>query len=402
MDLSLYYIFTSAGLKSDSVQKKVIAQIRAMNSSGIKCKGLFFTQDIEIETSIDNDIILIPYEKSNRRYFNIIKQNRLLIKDISSYIEKIITKEEYLYIRYPKASFALFKFAKKNKYRIISEHQSKEVDEIRSTKNEHKLGLKASKIISFFLYQIWPIYNEYIWGKYYSKYLKAKVAVTNEIAIYHQKNCNKVWVIPNGIETKNFQKRKIPEFKDKLKILFLKGTSDLAPWNGLDRLIKSIDIYLQSDIKIELIICGNIIEGEIPNRDYIVQKGYLTSEELNELFSDVHIGFSTLCLFRKSLNEAAVLKAREYMVRGLPFVYAYVDPDIQNESPIDKYVLKIPNDNSIIDFNEIIEFAKRVSKDLSHVEEMRIFSEENLDWKAKMRLLKQLIIEDNLSTVNIY
>ncbi|MES2618306.1 MAG: hypothetical protein V4613_10525 [Bacteroidota bacterium] len=390
--LKISYILTSAGLQSNSVQDKVVSQIHAMNENGLMCRGLFFSTEITTEVVYDQYITLFPVQQTNLKYFNRIQQNKVLINTILRHIKMRIQNDELIYLRYPGASYELYKFVKKYKGRIISEHQAKEIDEIKSSKDEHPFGFKLSKLFSYFLYRIWPIYNEKLWGVLYSRQLKAKVAVTNEIAEYHKKNCENVLVIPNGIETKNYSLREIPELNSELKILFLKGTSSLAPWNGLDRLIKSIDAYEQSSLKIQLIICGNILDGEIPERSYIVHMGYQNTEELDKLFSTVHIGCSTLCLFRKNLYEAAVLKAREYFTRGLPFIYAYSDPDIQKDDEINQYALQFNNDDSIIDFNKVISFAKEVSNDLTHNKKMRIFAEEKLDWNAKMGQLKVFLM----------
>ncbi|MDI1235290.1 MAG: hypothetical protein PSX81_13495 [bacterium] len=391
MKVGICYIFLSGGLKSDSVQKKVISQIKGLINSGVVCRGLFFTEDVNKETDLDENIKLIPYPITNRRFLNIIYQKRALLNYVLKYLLDNINKNELIYLRYPGCSYELFKFARKFKNRIISEHQAIEIAEIKSLKNEHPLALNINKLISYFLYQFWPIYNELIWSKPYSKMLFAKVAVTNEIAIYHKKHCKSVWVIPNGIDTANYKVRISPSLEDKIKIIFLKGTTGNAPWNGIDRLVNSIDNYHGKE-KLELIICGNIIEGEVPVRNYINQTGYMNSEELDRLISTVHFGFSTLCLFRKNLNEAAVLKAREYFARGLPFAYGYTDPDLSTLEIAKKYCFKVENNDSILNLNLIINFIKEVYADPMHTIAMRKIAEEKLDWNVKMKKIKDHIL----------
>lgn len=390
MSIELCYIFLSAGLKSDSVQNKVISQIKGLNHSGVKCRGFFFTNDVEVVTKFDDHIILIPYPITNKQYFNIIFQKKALIKHVTSYVSENLNRNELIYLRYPGASYELFKLSKKFKNRIISEHQSKETAEILSLRSEHPISFNISRLISYFLYQIWPIYNEILWSKYYSKMLLAKVAVTNEIASYHSRFCKNVWVVPNGISVAKYKLRTSPILGDKLRIIFLKGTSGNAPWNGLDRLISSIDDFSNKE-NIELIICGSIIEGEIPYRHYIKLTGYMNSEELDSLISNVHLGFSTLCLFRKNLEEAAVLKAREYYARGLPFVYGYIDPDLEKIEVAKNYSYKVENNESKLNFDLILNFIKNVYKDSNHPSIMRNIAIENLDWNIKMNHIKENI-----------
>jgi len=392
MKVEICYLFLSAGLKSDSVQKKVISQIRGLNDAGVQCRGFFFTNDVNEVTVFDENIILVPYPTTQKRFFNIIYQKRALLNFVMDYLTQNLRKNEYIYLRYPGVSYELYKLSKKFEKRVISEHQAKEISEIRSLKNEHPIALNISKLLSYFLYQFWPIYNEFIWSKPFSKLLFAKVAVTNEIAQYHKKTCNEVWVIPNGIETSNYNLRISPQLDTNLKIIFLKGTAGNAPWNGIDRLINSLDNY-SNNKGIELYICGHIIEGEVPDRAYVKQTGYLNSEQLDQLISKMHVGFSTLCLYRKQLNEAAVLKAREYFARGLPFVYGYTDPDLENLESAKQYCLQVSNDDTIIDFEEVINFVKNVYTDPLYATKMRTIAIEHMDWKAKMNQLKINIIQ---------
>ena len=51
----------------------------------------------------------------------------------------------------------------------------------------------------------------------------------------------------------------------------------------------------------------------------------------------------------KANGEACALKSREYIVKGIPFIYAYNDTDInENHS----FCLRLVNDSSIIDFKK--------------------------------------------------
>ena len=112
----IVYIYTSASIKIDSVQRKVMAQINAMNHVGILCKGLFFTNEIDNIQSLTSNIDLIPYPLTKRKYFNDIKQRKVLINTIIEYIDKSNINFKYLYLRYPGASFELYKLSKEFKY----------------------------------------------------------------------------------------------------------------------------------------------------------------------------------------------------------------------------------------------------------------------------------------------
>ena len=57
--------------------------------------------------------------------------------------------------------------------------------------------------------------------------------------------------------------------------------------------------------------------------------------------SDVALG--TLALHRKGMSEAAPLKVREYLLRGIPVVIGYDDPDLADRP---WFVLQLPNTES--------------------------------------------------------
>lgn len=384
----IVYIYTSASVKIDSVQRKVMAQIDAMNQVGTHCKGLFFTNEIDNIQSLTSNIDLIPYPLTKRKYFNDIKQRKVLINTIIEYIDKSNINFKYLYLRYPGSSFELYKLSKKHKLKLISEHISKEITEILSFRNEFKLSFKPSHFLSYFQYQLWPIYNEKIWGKLFRKNTILSIVESNELGKYQiSQGSNKFFVNPNGIDVNKFSLRKVPEFNQEINMVFLKGSTNASVWNGIDRLVSSIDAY-KGKLKISLFLCGTYSKNEFPQRDYIILKGYLNQIELDELFNSIHLGVSTLALNRKGLNELAILKTREYLVRGIPLIYGYIDPDIEMYPSIKKYCFQVSNDDKLIDFDLVENFLKEIYQEKNHAETMNEWSKKYLDWTYKMEQFK--------------
>ena len=333
---------------------------------------------------MNENVDLIPVENCKWKYFHIIGQRRLLDKAIFNFLKSKSNQTDVFYLRYPGASKGLYQIAKKFGSKIVSEHQSNEVAEIKSFKNQHPFGLKISKLISWYLYYHLPILNENRWGNLFAKKINSIVTITNELADYQRlKGCNNVIVSANGIGVSDYQLRSANNLIKPLKLLFLKGTSSSAEWNGINRLIDSIDKLEGIKNEIKVIICGHFIEGEIPIRSYIEHKGYLKKEELNKLFDLVDIGVSTLALYKKNLQEAAVLKTREYTARGLPFIYAYTDPDLDESSK--EFSLEFPNNENVIDIQKVIDFAHQTCLDKALPQKMRMYAEEHMDYEIKMK-----------------
>lgn len=393
--MKIVYLFTSPSVNGSSVQTKVLSQINGMNDSVNSCRGVFFIKENNIDLPQIEGVEFIKYPANQRKLFKDIAERKNLDKAIFNYVNQHYNSVDYFYLRYPGASRFLYKTAKKFGNKIVSEHQGKEISEILSASGQNPFGFQPSKLISWIQYQLLPLFNEKVWGIYYAQKVKSIVAITEEIGIYQKnKGCKNIIVSSNGINVSQFPIREKPDLKDEIRLLFLKGTSGVSAWNGLERITTSLNQFYKnnpySSIKIKLLIGGHIIKNEVPESEYIVHLGYLNKDSINQLINQVHIGISTMALYKKNLEEAAVLKTREYISRGLPFIYAYKDPDLNEEAKT--FSLQFPNDDSLIDFEKVIEFAHLINSNPNISKEMNVYAQKQLDYKAKMnQLLNQLL-----------
>ena len=86
------------------------------------------------------------------------------------------------------------------------------------------------------------------------------------------------------------------------------------------------------------------------------------------------------------MQEAAALKVREYVSRGIPFIKAYYDTDIDNIPELSSYYLNFPNDDSIIEIEKIIQFLEIINQmDHNISEKMHEIAVEKIDWIKKMK-----------------
>lgn len=389
--MKILYIFTSPSPKDSSVQTKVKTQIESLNQDGVICKGAFIGTFEENYIVLNSNIKYYKIPKSNWKYFRLIGQQKILNNAVFELIKNNYEDYDIFYIRYFGASKYFYKVSKYFGSKIVTEHQSIEIKEIISLKNQNPFSLNPSRFLSWIQYFLYPIFMEKYYGKLIAKNLLAAVCVTNEIAISKKKNGFKNTIsLPNGIGVQQYKVRNPPKLVDTLKLIFLKGTSTISPWNGFERIINSIDYYNRKSnkYKIELIVCGHKFEGEIPKRDYISHLGYLKKIELDNIIDEAHIGISTMESYKEGIYEASRLKAREYVARGIPFIYANDDLDFNNDT--DYFALKLTNSNELIEFNKVIEFAQKVLSNHNHPKLMRNYAEEHLDFKIKMN---QLITE---------
>ncbi len=199
--------------------------------------------------------------------------------------------------------------------------------------------------------------------------------------------------ITNGVDVEKLPIRAIPPFDGKeLHVLAL---SNVQFWHGLDRLIEGID-GSEKNRRAILHIVGEgpdipRLKRKVESRhltDQVIFHGSLHGRDLDEMFDKCHIAAGSLGIHRLGINEASVLKVREYCGRGIPFIYSPIDEDFPVEFP---FRLKVPADDSPIDMPSIFDFANKVLSDNSHPYVMREYATRHLDWKIKMKGLKSFL-----------
>lgn len=193
--------------------------------------------------------------------------------------------------------------------------------------------------------------------------------------------------ISNGIDVGATEKRVPSISPEEINILLL---ASMCTWHGFDRLIAGLSDYNKKE-KIILHFVGNEGDGSLEKwklmarkceKGEIVFHGSLFGKRLNDMVNSCDIAIGSLGLYRNGIYEAGTLKAREYMSRGLPFVYAGKDFDIPNEFP---YALEVPNDDTPIDIDQIVEFAHKVSTDSCCVDIMRQYAVETMSWESQLK-----------------
>ena len=117
----------------------------------------------------------------------------------------------------------------------------------------------------------------------------------------------------------------------------------------------------------------------------------VNSETLNQCLNEYHLGIGTLAAFRKGLKEATPLKTREYMARGFAAIIGYEDTDFENHSEFKKYCLQVKPDESLIDFEVVVEFARNIFREENHHLKIRELAVKYLDTKVKMQQLVILL-----------
>lgn len=177
--------------------------------------------------------------------------------------------------------------------------------------------------------------------------------------------------------------------------LNLIAVAQLADWHGYDRMLYALAELKKQNLPCEVTFTV-VGDGEaLPhlknlatalNLDNVRFTGSLTGQALDNQFETAHIGVASLGLYRVGLNEAAVLKTREYLARGLPVLAVGSDPDFRTGSS-EKFRFKISNDG---DVEQLVNFLLNVTSGKICIpvpNQCREFAVSNLNLRSKLALM---------------
>jgi len=202
-------------------------------------------------------------------------------------------------------------------------------------------------------------------------------------------------VISNSLDVESVKMTRFKPF-DGRSLNMISVSTTFFPWQGLDRLVEAMKAY-QGKTHLNLNLVGNFeassklktMKETSIEQGSIHVLGEVHGERLDEYFSKANLAVSTLALHRKKLTDACPIKTREYVARGIPFIYAYNDVDIQGEPD---FALKFDCCDEPLDMNSIIAFAQNVSRKERLSERMREYAFKHLDSKTKVKKMYEFAL----------
>lgn len=335
-----------------------------------------------IEEKYIGNLKLIKLHLPSNKVANYIKRRFFKFMTIDQSVD--LRPYDKIIFRYTFATDLFFysAFWKKYKGKVITIHNSNEIDELKNDKSlmgrialflEKKNGQKIlSNVIGI-------------------------IGVSNEITNLQKKKVkiNKPSItIPNGIDVANIKFCRFrPVVNNKLVAIFV--SSIFQPWQGLNRLLLSLENY-NGPLHITLYLIGQIKDKttkSMINKFENINVTLFTfdnlyGDELDNYFARSNIAIGPLALYKKELNETSALKTIEYIARGIPFIYAY---DESNFDENNEFALKLENNDTLIDISNIIKFINKLNTMEDISEKMRNYAFKYLDWKIKMKTLHEFI-----------
>jgi hypothetical protein len=366
-------LLTLSSLSSQGYNTKIYGQVDAFRKAGIAMHIISLGNEKTViltkhsYRSRDAVVILSRFKK----YF---WNNR--IKLFSAALQFIkIEKPEVLYIRYPFSDPIYIGFL--HKLRQVAA-DTVILSEIPTFPYVHDIKLTIRGRITLLV--------DRICRQLLKNYIDRIVSVDYEDKIFDIKTIS----IQNGVNVDMFTPVSSSCFpKQALRLI---GVANLQDYHGYDRVVSAIkkwvklhdrDIvfHIVSPPTIALAKLRNVVEKNKLNK-YIIFHGRKTGEDLNDIFNKCNIAVGTLAWHRINVTQASPLKSREYMARGIPFIYASKDQGIASSLP---YALQVPSNDDPVGLDNVLEFLKISLSNPERCNQMRKYAKKKWDWSSVMK-----------------
>ncbi|MBP3818879.1 MAG: glycosyltransferase family 4 protein [Butyrivibrio sp.] len=208
----------------------------------------------------------------------------------------------------------------------------------------------------------YPLLWQDKWNRrYLHKFIDRIVTLTDDKEIFGVPTLK----IGNGIDVDKIRPRQVRESEAVHAI----AVANFAWWHGYDRFLEGLKVYYAGSPTRKVIVhlVGHGSEfgryqkmvADYGLGDYVILHGQLTGEALDAIYDQCNLGIASLGCYRKGMNETQELKSREYLAKGLPFIGSVKITDIP-EADRDNIYLQVPNDDSPIDIEAVLNFYERI------------------------------------------
>lgn len=378
MTRNIYYIiyFDYETSKFVGVKKKIKNQINAFKQLGYEVILVFPQKDNIISL---NDLSKTVVYKANKGITNYRTSIYKFLKSINTITESIFI------FRFPGSfDYVLLKTFSLliTEHKVVLEMPTFPI--IREMYSHLKILIKNYLLIKFLRYLFIIAYHSI-----FSLFLKNKIDLiityTSDEIIYHVPTI----IIDNGVNTEACMPINVEHDDDYIRFSIVANANI---WHGIDRVIIGLNNYINNSNKINILlnIVGDspyineikVLAARFGIERFVNFYGNLTGHDLEKIYENTDIAFSSLGMHRINLEVGSPLKTKEYMSYGIPFVYGYKEKNLPDNYP---FALRVPANEDPIDFIDVINFYQRVKVIKNYKKTMHDFALENYDWKVQMK-----------------
>ena len=197
--------------------------------------------------------------------------------------------------------------------------------------------------------------------------------------------------IPNSIPIDEKQKTVRYSASDSSvpRLVFI--SSGIQPWHGLDNLIELAENSL-GELEFDLITGFDAESLELPENIQVYS--FLEKIDFLKVFEGAVAGIGSAGLYENGMNEASVLKVREYLSAGLPVIVPYKDTAFLDKELPD-WFLQLSNEPRSLTLGKemILDFVNKMNGRRVPLNEVAPYVGSNR-WEAERLRFMESIIRD--------
>ena len=370
-----FYGYENADIRfrNAGIEKKVAAQIKALNQSGLSCRQVKYPKRFSL--SIWRKIIMrLPFQGP--------------IGDCLSRHKPEFDGFDFYYIRRP----VFLSLPHLLSIRKIRKHNPNAVILYELWTYPFKKELTSR----LFDYPLW--WKEVCYMPFLKRYINRYVTVSN-----HNKISGVTTIkMANGIDFDLISPINPLPGNDAIHII---AVAKISVWHGYDRFLQGMYRYYKSGGKQKIVLhivgtgFGQQKIKEMNLNENVVMHGFKTGAELDAIYNKCHLGLISLATQDKDIYIHSTLKSREYLAKGLPTIATGITDVFVNTDY--KYNLELPMNEKIVDMNRIIAFYDQIYTHATRQQvmtEIREFAERTIAIQTTMKPIIQYIKD----TVNLY
>lgn len=326
------------------ITRKVYAEIESFRKNGYAVYYSGYLQDgVAVFDNDDNVVWSKSYMFKNGSINHFLRRPMLMNLCIE-FLSKYNDNFDFSYARYhffDRKYLQLLKALKNKSNKVVIEAHSTP---------------KFPKGLSIMRYVGW---KDSIWNKYASKYVDLVASMSNEDVLWGINTIK----MSNGIDVNSI---KIHNYQGDPDAINLIAVSFEAPVHGYDRVLKGIWNYYKNGgkRKIYFHIVGTTLSSTdslintLGLKDLCIKYGPKVGKELDDIYDKANIGIGCLANHRIGSTFGSALKTKEYIAKGVPFIYGWKESVLEDF----RYALNYDLCEDPIDINRMIAFYDGLDK----------------------------------------
>ena len=390
--MTLFYLAIVGRRDSLGVIAKIRGKLAALHELGQPARALLLFELGETLPAQEQFLEFAHLDRSESGFSTCVQWLRFRLEP-----------DDQILLRYPMASRDLYSFLQALPGRCWLEHNTKEIEELWTNFRKYSLRdwLWMLRNLRFQdpLKNLLALWREKRWGKLCLGQARGGIAVTDEISEYESKRCAPrryhCYTVSNGIDTALFRPPPAVVFDGRELRMVMASTSG-HEWHGVDRLLRGLQDY-RGPASVRLHLVGNFTScaRQLVRRgrleDQVIFHPPMSGSQLAPLLAQAHLGIGSLGMHRIPLRQGAVLKVKEYLALGLPFVIAHEEVDLVNRPEFAPFFYQAPADESPICIQKLLSFAEAVHSIAGYRQKIRDFACRTADVRVKMAQLLDIL-----------